>query len=530
MRPARFHFALVYSSLLALPQLAHADSVRVASRVDAATVFTSAVSIHRATRVRVGEGDHTITFAPLPVSLDDDSVRIGGFGPGAIADAVSVRTGRRGELMQGQLVELQSRLEAMQREYAQLGQRIGSLTVAQRNRQNVGNQIAETQARMEDLATRIAAQSAALQQARAEAEQPVKFVSVDVSTERAGDLDLTIEYMVPNGASWRPAYAAHLDDAEARLGLDVFAAVQQNTGEDWTDVRLSVSTVTPSSGLTLPQLAQADVALEPQEETDPITELSLRVRRAPTARPGAAMATDTAPATAAAPMPMRAPEGQNAPVAMRQAETRGQALAARIEIPDRVTIRSGATPRRILASHFEVDAGLEHQAAPSQSTAVYLVSRFTNHAAFPLLAGRVALFVGDQYVGVANLADVPIDEQVLLPFGADAGLAIERTLAHRNVQRAGGRDTTTQRYQFRLANHRDRAANVVVFDRLPVSQSHGLVVHPLATSRAPDSHHDGDAPGVVRWSMNVGGNATTRWEFGYTLDMPRGRVLAGELP
>ncbi len=522
---------LIGSAVLLSSSFAYADTISVASRADAVTVFTSAVTIHRVARVRVGEGDHTVVFAPLPVSLDEDSIRIGGFGPGATADAVTVRNGLRGELMQGRLIELQSQLTGLQREFSVLTQRANALAVAERGRANVGNQLAEVRARLADLTTRINEQAAALQQARTQAAEPVRFVSVDVSTARAGDLDLSIEYMVPNAANWRPSYAAHLDETRHRVGLDVFASLQQNTGEDWSDVRVSVSTVTPASGLTVPQLGEADVALDAAEEVAQLedVDMSLRVRRRSMMAPSAAGAgrAMSAMAEPAMPTPIEPP---NTPMTMRAAETHAQSLSARIEIPNRVTIRSGATPRRVLAAHFEVDAALEYQAAPSQSTAVYLVSRFANRAQFPLLAGRVGLFVGDQYVGAANLTDTPIDEPVLLPFGADAGLAIERTLAARRVDRSGARDLTSLRYQFRLANHRDRAARVVIFDRLPVSQTHGLVVRAAANARAPEAHHDGDAPGIVRWTMEVDPGATTRWDFGYTLDAPRGRTVSGEMP
>src|ERR1035437_10000696 len=100
MRGLRVGMFLVGACVAAAASPVCAETVNVGSHVDAATVFPAAVSVRRTARIHVGEGDPTIVFAPLPPSLDDDSVRIGGFGPGATADAVSVRVGRRGELMQ----------------------------------------------------------------------------------------------------------------------------------------------------------------------------------------------------------------------------------------------------------------------------------------------------------------------------------------------------------------------------------------------------------------------------------------------
>src|SRR5436309_11567651 len=70
----------------------------------------------------------------------------------------------------------------------------------------------------------------------------VRTIAVGVSAERPGEL--RVSYQV-NGAGWRPAYRAGLDSAGSKVLLERQAGISQTTGEDWTNVRLKLSTGQP---------------------------------------------------------------------------------------------------------------------------------------------------------------------------------------------------------------------------------------------------------------------------------------------
>src|SRR6267378_1754891 len=70
----------------------------------------------------------------------------------------------------------------------------------------------------------------------------VRTIAVGVSAERPGDV--RVSYQV-NGAGWRPAYRAGLDSGASKVLLERQGAISQTTGEDWTNVRLKLSTGQP---------------------------------------------------------------------------------------------------------------------------------------------------------------------------------------------------------------------------------------------------------------------------------------------
>ncbi|HEX3475385.1 MAG TPA: mucoidy inhibitor MuiA family protein, partial [Kofleriaceae bacterium] len=75
---------------------------------------------------------------------------------------------------------------------------------------------------------------------------------IDLQVEGSGSATLHLEYQVA-AARWAPSYVARLDGDRAML--EVRAAVAQATGEDWTAVRLRLSTAEPEQFGALPELA-----------------------------------------------------------------------------------------------------------------------------------------------------------------------------------------------------------------------------------------------------------------------------------
>lgn len=524
------HLALVTTvSLIASTSDVSAEIVDVASRVSAATIFPSAVSIRRTATAHVAQGEHELRFGPLPVNLTDDSVRLSGVGPGLITEGVTVRTGTLGESLQNTLSSLAESLA---------GQRSAlSNALAQRTRLLHGTDprqvqntpaLAALELRINSLNLAIARATAELTQLQARMNTAVKYVTMDVTASRDGDAELSLDFLIPSAATWSPSYAAYLSADGAVVALDVMASVQQQTGEDWSGVRLTVSSVNPVGMLALPTLAERSIALGPEPEPQLAeTEVTVMRRRVSMAPTSAASARPAAEFDSVNVEPIARP--RPTPIEHRAAVVRANLLSARLEIAALVSLRSGAAPRRVLAAHSELQCTIEHQAAPRHTNAVFLAAKVRNRNAFPLLAGNVALFVEREYVGTTMLPDVPVDEEVFVPFGVDPSVTVDRTLATRSAERRGAREHSSVRYDYRVSNHRDQAVDLVVFEQLPVSRSAGLLVRTSTDTRAPSARREHDSPGTLRWNVHLTPGASDRWHLGMLIDSPHGREVEGEM-
>ncbi|HUB07575.1 MAG TPA: mucoidy inhibitor MuiA family protein [Myxococcales bacterium] len=80
----------------------------------------------------------------------------------------------------------------------------------------------------------------------------------------------TLTYDVVN-AAWRPLYDVQLDPVKSEVHLALAGLVTQQTGEDWTDARLTLSTAIPATASRYPEL--------------PVWKIGERERFVPTPRP-----------------------------------------------------------------------------------------------------------------------------------------------------------------------------------------------------------------------------------------------------
>ncbi|NJL43260.1 MAG: DUF4139 domain-containing protein [Pseudanabaena sp. SU_2_4] len=73
-----------------------------------------------------------------------------------------------------------------------------------------------------------------------------------ISASSEGEFKLEVTYVV-NNANWTPLYDVRVSQNKesSSVTLDYLAEVQQNTGEDWAGIKLTLSTAKPGLG-TLP--------------------------------------------------------------------------------------------------------------------------------------------------------------------------------------------------------------------------------------------------------------------------------------
>jgi len=82
---------------------------------------------------------------------------------------------------------------------------------------------------------------------------PSSQVKVIVSSEKVVESSIKLDYIIAD-AGWIPSYDIRIKDIDSPLNLTYKAKVFQNTGEDWKDVNLTLSTGNPSISNYKPDL------------------------------------------------------------------------------------------------------------------------------------------------------------------------------------------------------------------------------------------------------------------------------------
>lgn len=87
----------------------------------------------------------------------------------------------------------------------------------------------------------------------AQIDKPTSQVKVKVNSAAAKTTAMELRYFIAD-AGWKPNYDLRIEDVNSPLGLFYKAKVNQNTGEDWKDILLTLSSGNPSISNDKPEL------------------------------------------------------------------------------------------------------------------------------------------------------------------------------------------------------------------------------------------------------------------------------------
>ncbi len=342
---------------------------------------------------------------------------------------------------------------------------------------------------------------------------------------------LRLRYLV-DGANWSPSYNARTDAKRTGVTMEYNASIQQMSGEDWTDVAMTLSTATPSLAAKAPVLDQLTIQLGPGAQPAPTTASAYFSRKKElleqrkqvelnrglnpgnfdnngsnsfgggaggfNGQPGA-MATTGGGAGNSAPIdPAQAqlaaqqPAQEDLDVTLNEIARESQVLdlvnTARVEkvgkvshednegvsvsyqLPGRSSLPSRADQQLIQIATLPMKAEFYNLAIPVLTSSVYEQASVVNSSKMVLLAGPVQTYVAGQFVGHGDVPTVSIGESFTVGLGIDSSLRAHRELAKKNESIQGGNRVVDFTYQLELENFGSEAAEVRLMDRMPTAK------------------------------------------------------------
>ncbi|WP_447919885.1 mucoidy inhibitor MuiA family protein [Achromobacter aegrifaciens] len=523
----------------------------LASSIGSVTVYQDRAVVTRAASSELAAGEHELVLEKLPASLQENSLQVSAKSTGqATLLDVKVRDAYQADAANERVKQLEEQVRKLQGQQAQLddeaavldnqrelvlmmqrgatepskdGARLtldelkaiqslsaDSLAKALTGLRRIGEQ-------KEALERELSALQGQMNQLQSALNRRTKTVTLRVNLARAGKLDLNVSYAVA-GARWTPAYDARLRPADRSVDLGYFGVIRQNTGEDWNNVKLTLSTARPSLGGGAPALQPwiVDVAAPPP--------LTPRPRPAPAA---AAMQQAQADAKmsrqrnqafedGAAPIAEVAPE----PVEQATAQVQNEATSASFQIKNPATLPSDNTSQRVAIATAKLPATLQYQSTPALREAMFLTAHASNNTDFPFLAGSLNTFLDDAFVAASAMKAVMPGEKLELALGADEGISIKRQLVNRYTEStgfSGSGKRVTYEYKITVKNNKATKEQVSFKDRLPVSRNEKIVVKLLSPAdREIKREEDGKL--VWDWEMEPGKSRETVLKF--SVDYP----------
>ena len=547
--------ALAFLASVAMVPLVHAAELSMSSRIDAVTVFPDAAAVTRVGEVRVPQGQHVVLLRGLPATIDPASIRVEGTGDGQLQIGSADIRRVPAETLPNE--DAQKKLRELRLELARVRGRMDAIEAQKKAvtdfsriaaeasaKDGKGFDIAQARAAWAAVGEGIAAaneaaQAEAVRLADIEAEiraveaasgrqRPslVPVVDVAVSVEAARDMGAAfrVTYRVA-GARWAAVYDAQLDTAAngpvAKVNLVRRASVTQRTGEDWSDVELTLSTARVAGGATVPDVKTQALGLR-----DPAVVFEAdQLRRQRTVAP--------VPARPEASVTMAPPALQQeaAKATEQEASASTTAFSASFTAPGRVSVSRDGAQRSLRLSSHVIDAPLLARVAPALETRAYLSTNLTWSDDVPLLPGEVSLTRDGVFVGKARIEAVAPGDQFDLGFGADDRIKVERVPVRRRDNDPSGWSASRNQisdHRTIITNLHRRPMRISVTDRIPVSENSAITIEPLATNTAPTEKIVQERRGVMGWTHDYAPSEKREVRLGWRLRWPADRELVGQ--
>ncbi len=368
------------------------------------------------------------------------------------------------------------------------------------------------------------------------------IIVVDKANAAGGTIRLN--YLVDN-ASWNPQYKLRADKAgKEQVTLEYLAGVVQNTGEEWPNVKLVLSTAQPMLNSAPPDLQALHVSVAPKgaaagmqpsimELEDQIKSLRSKAQKD---------FNDKKAASGAGLVNTAAAREQSWELFNPEAAVkRGCMLSFRegptvtYRIATALTVASRPDAQVLEVAKIDLKPDFYFKTVPILSPHVYRMAEMVNKSEHVLLPGEATMYSGSDFVGQTTLPLVAVGEQFTVGFGVDPQLAVQRSMVDKMRATSGGNQLLRYDYRILVNSYKAEKVRLQVWDRLPVADNDSVGVSLVKTT--PDLSKDAiyqreQRPNnLLRWDLTVEPNAhgekAVPINFEFKLELDRQLTIGG---
>ena len=327
-------------------------------------------------------------------------------------------------------------------------------------------------------------------------------ISVLLFVEKPGTLKLALTYLVTS-ASWAPSYDMRIESlsnggdasaADPTLSMTYFGVVRQDTGEDWQNVSMSLSTAAPATGGTPPspptKLAKWTTYARPTfVGLSNMVQSNMAMPRVPQRK--LSISADE--------LDMSSDEdddddsGEDGITKVATAAVQTASGAATFVIQRRASISTDNKEHKVTISLLTFAPKLRYFCTPELEERAYIQARLTNTSAFPLLASNsVAIFVGGSFLTKTSLKHTSPGETFNVFLGPDPLVKVEHKVLKETYTKGkpkSGVFASAERskklfsYQTIVSNTKQNPILITVVQLLPRSKDDKIQVDLLAPHR-----------------------------------------------
>jgi hypothetical protein len=380
-------------------------------------------------------------------------------------------------------------------------------------------------------------------------------ITVDRENGKGGKIRLN--YLV-GAVSWHPEYKLRAGKVDENVQVEYLANLKQHSGEDWNQVKVTLSTAAPTLDSSPPELCMLEPVLvhrgAPGGPPMPVaggfgpafansyTTKDLETKAK--GQRGAALSNSTkldqdgkfAKETAKLLNEAAAIE-QNLEL-MKSVEevrkdkgklrpsvdpSRNDGPSVTYHLPSKLSIPSRNNEQMVEIVKLNLTPKYYYKAVPVLNRHVYRLADLVNKSSHEFLPGEATMYQGSDFVGRMPMPLVAIGEEFTAGFGVDTQLQISRQMVDQTRSTQGGNQVLKYDYRILISSYKSEPVKLQLWDRLPKA-AEAESVNVILGKCSPDLSADGiyvreSRPNnLLRWDVEVPANRNGENAFPVTYD------------
>ena len=339
-------------------------------------------------------------------------------------------------------------------------------------------------------------------------------IVVTIMAKEAGTGKMGLSYVV-NNAGWYPSYDLRVTDISKPMYLKYKANVFQNSGEEWKDVKLTLSSGNPKENGTKPTLYVWNLDYIPK--TGPNLEEVVvvgygAVKKAEVQGERSMRVMGNAPLREVASIP-------------RAVVTEGQ-TAFQFEIEQPYNIPSDGKQHTVDVQENTINASYEYFCIPQKDKDVFLTARITGWEELNLLTGEANLYYEGTYLGKATLDTRETKDTLEISLGRDKNIVVNRTkLKEFSKNQVFGSSKTDERsWEITIRNKKQQPINITLEDQFPTSTNKDITVE---RGNYKEGSLD-ETTNKITWRLKIDPAKEKKIGFNYSVKSPKSLPLTLE--
>lgn len=521
-----------------LPVFSQSDKP-VDSNITRVTVFLNRAQITRVIKTRVEAGRTNLIVTGLTSQLDQQSVQVSGKGSIIILGIAHKQNYLSEFNVPKKLKSLRDSLEIAKRQLAieqhqkdilikeeQLlltNQKIGganqNLTVNElkamadfyRSRLgDIGISKIKSDDKIKIISERIAKLNQQIREQNELYSRNTSEIVVSVSAEVATSVELEVNYVVAN-AGWYPVYDLRAVNTKSPVQLNYKANVFQSTGEEWSNVRLILSTANPSLGGLKPELYGWYL-----DFYQPL------VKAMQGRAPGVQIQREAAAKMEDAALSIEVPDAESVGNFTQTIQT---SVNTEFEIGLPYTVSSSSKPTLVDIKNYEMKASYQYATAPKLDQDAFLLAKAIGWEDFNLLPGEANVFFEGTFVGNTFIDPNSIKDTLALSLGRDKRIVVKREKVKDFTTRRTIASNMREAYAWELSvrNTKNEPIKISIEDQVPISRNNQIEVTVLDVGGAKYTKETGK----LVWQMDLQPNETSKVVFKYEVKYPKDKQVSG---